>query len=48
MIADLGFDIVSDQDLAALLAREPDDPEAGEQLVPLHALKTRKDLRPTL
>jgi biotin synthase len=48
MIKDAGFDIVSDRDLDALLAREPEEPEPAEQLVQLGAMKTRKDLRPTL
>lgn len=46
MIRDGGFDIVSDQDLDALLAEGDSSP--SDQLIQLNSIKSRKDLRPTL
>lgn len=50
MIRDLGMTIVSEQDLDALLARDVEHASLGpdETLIHESALKTRRDLRPTL
>lgn len=51
MIEDAGFEIVSDFDVKALLAEKPQAPgklRPEPELVPLHALKSKRDLRPTL
>lgn len=51
MIRDAGFEIVSPFDVEALLAQPGDKPLAPNrqtELIPLHALKSKRDLRPAL